>query len=174
MSTTSGVKDESVVKVRARVSCHRVSPMDRRSASETLSLVNHTKYVVNISLNANGLHLFVATTPGTVASFGHVPKMSKPVLTLSTYAKDTNYLVSQSFKLHKSILGRQKWEAFQCDSYPWRVYRVQLHKGHEIIVVLPYRDLKSWMKLLPDTISLANTCLPDMFSCSAIKSRPKC
>lgn len=137
-------------------------------SSVTVSFLNLTSQsifaFVDEPLSESLVHLSAATP----VRFGQaLPRFSKLVLTLTTRT-EKDILASPTAKtddswtvrLGRTISRRRLWEEVHTPGAPWRIYRFEMNKGHHRILVLPVRDLTSWMQPLPATVPLSALCLP--------------
>jgi hypothetical protein len=133
--------------------------MRRASLKTSLSVANLTEYCISATLEDHTSASIL--TPRVTTSFGELSLASGTTLTLETYINGADSVVERC-QLGPGIHGGQQWEPIACASKLWRIYRVELRKGHHRIVILQDRPLDSWMRNLPDAVSLADVCLPGM------------
>ena len=145
--------------------CVNMAPL---ISSVTVSFLNLTPQSIFAFVDESFTESLVRLTAATPVTFGRAfPRFSKLVLTLTTRA-EKDILASPTAKtddswtvrLGRTISRRRQWEEVHIPGAPWRIYRFEMNKGHHRILVMPARDLTSWMKPLPSTVPLSALCLP--------------
>ena len=145
--------------------CVNMAPL---LSSVTISFLNLTSQSIFAFVDESLTESLVHLTAATPVTFGQAfPRFSKLVLTLTTRA-EKDILArptaktdgSWTVRLGRTISRRRQWEEVHILGAPWRIYRFEMNKGHHRILVMPARDLTSWMKLLPSTVPLSALCLP--------------
>jgi hypothetical protein len=137
-------------------------------SSVTFSLLNLTSQSIFAFLDESLTESLVHLTPATPVTFPQAfPRFSKLVLTLTTRTEKDILATptaktddSWTVRLGRTISRRRRWEEVHIPGAPWRSYRFEMNKGHHRLLVMPARDLTSWMNLLPSTVPLSALCLP--------------
>jgi hypothetical protein len=133
--------------------------MRRGSPKISLSVANLTDHCISATFEDHASASIL--TPRVTTGFGELSLASGTTLTLEAYINGAESVIER-FELGPRISGGLQWEPIACASKLWRVYRVKLRKGHHRVVILQDRPLDSWMRNLPDAVSLAHLCLPGM------------
>lgn len=145
--------------------CVNMAPL---LSSVTVSFLNLTSQPIFAFVDESLTESLVHLTAATPVTFGQAfPRFSKLVLTLTTRA-EKDILASPiaktddswTVRLGRTISRRRQWEEVHTLGAPWRIYRFEMNKGHQRILIIPARDLASWMRPLPATVPLSALCLP--------------
>lgn len=140
-------------------------------SSVTVSFLNLTSQSIFAFVDASLTESLVHLPAATPVTFGQAfPRFSKLALTLTVRAEKDILATptaktddSWTVRLSRTISRKRQWEEVHIPGAPWHIYRFEMNKGHHRILVMPARDLTSWMKLLPSTVPLSALCIPGVY-----------
>jgi 1-phosphatidylinositol phosphodiesterase len=123
--------------------------------------------VLNLTHESIVVHLEHPKVPTTqliashrIAAVTEFPPVSQLQLSLQCYRKDSDTESVATLKLKRHISRKRRWKFIPCPERCWRIYHYEVNVNHQRILILPERNLASWMKDLPDCLPLSSLCLP--------------
>ncbi|CCM05793.1 uncharacterized protein FIBRA_08026 [Fibroporia radiculosa] len=129
-----------------------------------ITIVNHTSEILLVECETRGKHEVKVLLPSLYASTS-IDRATE--LTLSTPAtnhgdaKEGFTVVPNAYTISLSMDLGAMWKLMNVPgSCPWRIYRCRSSRRHHRLLILPRRDLSSFLANMPDTVPLSSLTLP--------------
>ncbi|PVG00204.1 PLC-like phosphodiesterase [Serendipita vermifera] len=141
-------------------------------STKRLSVLNLTNDPIVVQLGNPKEPTTQLIASNGIAGVTEFPPVSQLQLTLQCYRKDLDADFGITIRLKCHISRKRKWKAISCPERYWRLYHYEISASHQRILVLPERNLASWMKELPDSLPLSSLCLPGTHETMALYGWP--